>query len=306
MDLNACYKILNVSPAATDEEIKKSFKNLAHKYHPDKNRDNLEWANKIMSALNKAYTDVMQYRFTYTEDIKKETAKAHKEREKEREAKEKAERTERIIKKQKDEKVFRAWQARKAREEERKHEILTAEFVKIKESVKDMLYRYFQYGLYNLARRVKPENKYIFDEIVLNLRIYYHSLTGLSNKTGDKAFLHHFDTFKSMIFNFYMASECINVVDSFTSDIDYEAYVLFKEGDDILHPAEKEIFYDRHNRGFFKKEIAESLLLEGEQFLSNSIDTYPNSTWTVEAKIKLKYILSLEEYVRLFFSEDDN
>lgn len=305
MDINACYKLLEVTPASSDEEIKKSFKTLAHKYHPDKNRDNPEWANKTMAALNKAYTAVMQHRFTYADDIKKETAKAEKEREKAKEAREKAERAEKILK-QNNEKAFRAQQAKKAREEERSNELLTADFVKIKESVKDILYRYYQYGLYNIARRVKPENKYIFDEIVLNLRTFYHSLTRLSARTADRDFLNHFDTFRLMVFNFYMASECINVVDSFTSDIDYEAYVLFKEGDDILHPAEKEIFYDRHNRGFFKRDIAESLLLKAERLLTKSIDTYPESTWTVEAKIKLKYTVSLKEYVRLFFSEDEN
>src|SRR5438045_3607305 len=31
------YKILNVPPAATTQEIKKSFRRLAQQYHPDKN-----------------------------------------------------------------------------------------------------------------------------------------------------------------------------------------------------------------------------------------------------------------------------
>jgi curved DNA-binding protein CbpA len=34
------YKILNVSPEATEDQIRKSYKKLAIKWHPDKNPDN--------------------------------------------------------------------------------------------------------------------------------------------------------------------------------------------------------------------------------------------------------------------------
>lgn len=34
-----CYKELEISPNATEDEIRKSYKRLALKYHPDKNHD---------------------------------------------------------------------------------------------------------------------------------------------------------------------------------------------------------------------------------------------------------------------------
>lgn len=47
------YKILNVDKNSTDEEIKKSYRALSYKYHPDRN--NNEDAGKKMKEINEAY-----------------------------------------------------------------------------------------------------------------------------------------------------------------------------------------------------------------------------------------------------------
>jgi len=63
MHIKDCYQLLNVHEKASDEEISSSYKQLALKYHPDKNQDKLQWANDIMTKLNHAYTTIKVYRF---------------------------------------------------------------------------------------------------------------------------------------------------------------------------------------------------------------------------------------------------
>ncbi|MBP3782707.1 MAG: J domain-containing protein [Butyrivibrio sp.] len=48
------YKVLGVSPSASDEEIKKAYRTLAKKYHPDLNPGD-EVAAQRMNEINAAY-----------------------------------------------------------------------------------------------------------------------------------------------------------------------------------------------------------------------------------------------------------
>ena len=49
------YEVLGVSKNATDDELKKAFRKLAKKYHPDANPDNKEEAEKNFKEVNEAY-----------------------------------------------------------------------------------------------------------------------------------------------------------------------------------------------------------------------------------------------------------
>jgi curved DNA-binding protein CbpA len=58
------YKILGVSPDASDDEIKKAYRALARKYHPDKYRDSdlADLASEKMKEVNAAYEEIQNMR----------------------------------------------------------------------------------------------------------------------------------------------------------------------------------------------------------------------------------------------------
>ena len=65
-DTHSAYKILEVEPTASNEEIKKAYRELAKKYHPDKvshlGEDVKQTAEQKFTKLNAAYEAVKQER----------------------------------------------------------------------------------------------------------------------------------------------------------------------------------------------------------------------------------------------------
>ncbi len=58
------YQVLGVSPNASDEEIKKAYRQLAMKYHPDNYADNplSDLAEEKMKTINEAYDQIQKER----------------------------------------------------------------------------------------------------------------------------------------------------------------------------------------------------------------------------------------------------
>ena len=58
------YKVLGVSPNASDEDVKKAYRNLARKYHPDNYHDNplADLAQEKMKEVNEAYDAILKQR----------------------------------------------------------------------------------------------------------------------------------------------------------------------------------------------------------------------------------------------------
>ena len=62
--MNDPYQILNIPPTATDEEVKRAYRDLARKYHPDNYHDNplADLAQEKMKEINEAYETIRTQR----------------------------------------------------------------------------------------------------------------------------------------------------------------------------------------------------------------------------------------------------
>ena len=58
------YQVLGIPSTATDEEVKKAYRNLARKYHPDNYHDNPleDLAQERMKEINEAYEEIQTQR----------------------------------------------------------------------------------------------------------------------------------------------------------------------------------------------------------------------------------------------------
>ncbi|MFA6948143.1 MAG: DnaJ domain-containing protein, partial [Eubacteriales bacterium] len=69
------YKVLGVSPDATDDEVKKAYRDLARKYHPDTYVNNplADLAQEKMKEINEAYDEIQKMRASGAKNTSSQT-----------------------------------------------------------------------------------------------------------------------------------------------------------------------------------------------------------------------------------------
>ena len=62
--MNDPYSVLGISPNASDDEVKKAYRELARKYHPDNYQNNplADLAEEKMKEINEAYDTITKQR----------------------------------------------------------------------------------------------------------------------------------------------------------------------------------------------------------------------------------------------------
>ena len=67
-DTSSAYKILEIEPSSSDDEVKKAYRDMARKFHPDKvehiGEDFKKLAEEKFKSINEAYTDIKKERGT--------------------------------------------------------------------------------------------------------------------------------------------------------------------------------------------------------------------------------------------------
>ena len=65
-EVNAAYKILEIDKTATDNEVKKAYRKMAKKYHPDKllnlGEEHVEVARRKFQKVQEAYEKIRKER----------------------------------------------------------------------------------------------------------------------------------------------------------------------------------------------------------------------------------------------------
>jgi DnaJ-class molecular chaperone len=66
--ISKALELLELPPFITKDDVKKQYKLLARKYHPDINSDNCEKMNQINTAYNLIIEYIDNFRYSFDED----------------------------------------------------------------------------------------------------------------------------------------------------------------------------------------------------------------------------------------------
>lgn len=252
------YKILRVARNATQQEIKKAYRELSFEYHPDRHatenltEEELNKLNELQQEINEAYSVLKdeksrtRYDFEYDEyleELREEEERVQREREE-------AERRERARQRANSTRSKRTKESSQEQRKKRRHKNSTYE------TMKDNVYE-----AYKEIKEEEQENP--FRERHHNLNINFH------REYATKA-----DTVPKVIV-FYMAEGTVHVASEFLYQIDKLKYIT---QDSIP----KYIIRNRKMAGVILSVVILSNILGGTSMKTATVKEVPVTTTTIE------------------------
>ncbi len=261
MTLREAYRVFGLAEDATLQELNRAFRVLVKKYHPDVNRDRLDWAHRAMTLVNVAYT-------TCRESLDRRTAKKSGPTGPPQDGGGRRPGPSASPPREPDSRV----DATRSR---------LYSIQRIKDELLDLVYLYYQYGLENVHLRYEGVRRYRFRTVKRRL----HNLR--------TALYSHRDQPTNTIGEFAAAFDKHSSIETFGMPADplpdRIAYRYLMEGTRSLDILIKRGFFEEFRRDSRVPPMPNSAELAAQNFLT-VLTKYPQSRWTMEATIRLRLL----------------
>ena len=310
--ISEAFNLLGIKEGTSIVEITKAYRKLAKKYHPDSHPDNNNYAHKMMVRINEAYSIVKKYLesvsdFDEVSDRMDYHVKHRAERQYEygfnnsplwkwiekfeRERKERDERRKREIEKRKrEEKAFRDFFERLAKEQLLENEDKKKYHILLRHTVNTME-GYFRNNLHNQRFRERPYMKSVFDEFMER----YEILLEKSKKLAVEFKSHLFRTKSKDIYEFLRTFifDSVRVV-PYPKEVSASSLRMYE---DAVYVSERFMYSFFSQKEDVSKKALMDLLKRSLTGYEMFLKSFPDSSLLTysEAKIEL-----LERFYRAF------
>lgn len=327
MTLRQCYEIFKLSTGCSLDEINKSFKVLAKKYHPDANPGNEKWATEKMTVVNQAYQTILEskkgnsskptiesflkdllkdFKFNYArdmysedkayraaEDAKRNHQEEERQRKQEYERILEREREKERLEKEKNAKYHADYEGFKQEYDKRQAIILkySSLFKAHKDIIDEGMFVYYQFKLYNRNLREEGTGRFKFGDAKRFIAKGLRLINGLFSNCPLNDLKEEIKLYLDFVNLFVETINSKQNIDSYKDMNNVNAFRLYREASDKLNEAFSHVFFKSKSvQNVFPKINFSNLLMLANQGFLRVIDKFPDSRYTKDATLKATMI----------------